>query len=173
MDAARESEQIPMKNRATLERTSERELVITRTINGPAHIVFEAWTRPELFQRWWLPKSFGISMLSCELDVRTGGSYRLVMRLGESEMAFHGRYLEVSPPSRIVWTNDEAGEAGAVSTVTFEERAGQTLVVMHELYPSEEALEAAMASGEKSGTDETFDQLDELLGSLGTSAQAS
>ncbi len=173
MDAARESEQTPMKNRATLERTSERELVITRTINGPAHIVFEAWTRPELFQRWWLPKSFGISMLSCELDVRTGGSYRLVMRLGESEMAFHGRYLEVTPPSRIVWTNDEAGEAGAVSTVTFEERAGQTLVVMHELYPSKEALEAAMASGEKSGTDETFDQLDELLGSLGTSAQAS
>ena len=173
MDAAKESEPSRMKNRATLERKSERELVITRTINGPARIVFEAWTKAELFQRWWLPKSFGISLLSCEVDARTGGTYRLVMRHGDLEMAFHGKYLEVTPHSRIVWTNDESGDAGAVSTVTFEERAGKTLMVMHELYPSKEALEAAMASGEKSGTDETLDQLDELLASLGASSLAS
>ena len=163
MDAAKESEPSRMKNRATLERKSERELVITRTINGPARIVFEAWTKAELFQRWWLPKSFGISLLSCEVDARTGGTYRLVMRHGDLEMAFHGKYLEVTPHSRIVWTNDESGDAGAVSTVTFEERAGKTLVVLHELYPSKETLDEAIASGSTEGMPETFDQLEDFV----------
>jgi uncharacterized protein YndB with AHSA1/START domain len=159
-----------MKNRTTVERKSERELVVTRTINGPARIVFEAFTRPELLRRWWVPKSFGVSLLSCEADVRVGGQYRFVFGHGDSEpMAFFGRYLEVTPHSRLVWTNDEGEGGGPVTTVTFEERGGKTLLVMHDLYPSKEALDAAMVSGEKSGMDETFEQLDELLVALGTS----
>ena len=153
MDARRESESDPMKNRTTVERKSERELVVTRTFNGPARIVFEAWTKPELLKRWWAPKSFGVSFLSCEADVRAGGTYRFVFGHPASEqpMAFFGRYIEVTPHSRLVWTNDEGGEGGAVTTVTFEERGGETLVVMHDLYPSKEALDAAIASGSTSG----------------------
>jgi len=154
------------RNETTMDRKSDRELVITRTINGPAHLVFEAWAKPELFKQWWVPKSFGLTLLSCEADVRVGGQYRLVFRHGDAEpMAFFGRYLEVTPYSRLSWTNEE-GEAGPVTTVTFEDKAGQTLLVLHELYPSKQALEAALASGEKSGMSETFDQLDDLLVTL-------
>jgi uncharacterized protein YndB with AHSA1/START domain len=161
-----------MKNRTSVERTSERELVVTRTINAPPRIVFEAWTKAELFQRWWVPKSFGLTLLSCELDVRVGGAYRLVFRhpAGLEPMAFHGRYLEVTPPSRLVWTNEEAGGSGQVTMVTFEEGADKTLLVMHDLYPSKEALDEAISSGSTGGVgDETFDQLEELLDALGTS----
>ena len=141
MDARRESEPTPMKNRTTVERKSERELVVTRTFNGPARIVFEAWTKPELFKRWWVPKSMGMSLRSCEMDVRVGGKYRLEFE--PDAMAFFGTYLEVTPHSRLVWTNEEGGEGGPVTTVTFEEKGGKTLLVMHELYPSKEALDAA------------------------------
>ncbi len=167
MDARSEIEKAPMGNRTTMERKSERELVITRTVNGPARIVFEAWTKPELFKQWWVPKSFGLSLLSCEMDVRSGGTYRLVFRHGDSEpMAFHGRYIEVTPHSRLVWTNDEGEDGGAVTTVTFEEKGGKTLLVLHELYPSKAALDAEIASGAKGGPTETFEQLDELLVTL-------
>src|SRR6185503_20719309 len=149
-----------MKNLTTVERKSERELVITRTFNGPARIVFEAWTKPELLKRWWAPKSFGVFFLSCEADVRVGGTYRFVFGNAASDqrMEFFGRYLEVTPHSRLVWTNDEAGDNGAVTTVTFEEKGGKTLVVVHDLYPSKEALDAAIASGSTSGMGETFEQ---------------
>jgi uncharacterized protein YndB with AHSA1/START domain len=171
MDAKRESEPTAMKNRTTVARKSERELVVTRTFNGPARLLFEAWTKPELLERWWVPKSFGVSLLSCEADVRVGGRYRFVFGHDASPkpMEFFGRYLEVTPHSRLVWTNDEGDDCGAVTTVTFEEKAGKTRLVMHELYPSKEALDAAMASGEKSGMRETFEQLDELLVALGAS----
>src|SRR5437868_12986071 len=110
MDARKESESTPMKNRTTVERKSERELVVTRTFNGPARLVFEAWTKPELFKRWWVPKSSGLSLLSCEMDVRVGGGYRLVFAIDASKtMAFFGKYLEVTPHSRLIWTNDEGG----------------------------------------------------------------
>src|SRR5262245_34764667 len=170
MDARRESEPTPVKNRTMVERKSERELVVTRTVNGPARIVFEAWTKPELFKRWWVPKSCGLSLLSCEMDVRTGGGYRLVFAHGASNpMEFFGRYLEVTPHSRLVWTNEEGEDGGPVTTVTFEEREGKTLLLLHELYPSKEVLDAAMAYGEKSGMGETFEQLEELLVALGAS----
>jgi len=159
-----------MKNRTMVERTSERELVVTRTFNGPPRLVFEAWTKPELFRQWWVPKSMGMSLLSCEMDVRTGGSYRLKFAYGDSQMAFFGTYKEVTPHSRLVWTNDES-EQGAVTTVTFEEKDGKTLLVVHELYPSKEALEAE--HGMEEAMAETFGQLDELLVSLGVSAQRS
>jgi uncharacterized protein YndB with AHSA1/START domain len=159
-----------MKNRTTVERKSEREVVVTRTFDGPARIVFEAWTKPELLKRWWVPKSFGVSLLSCEADVRVGGKYRFVFGHGGSEpMAFFGTYLEVTPHSRLVWTNDEGGDGQVITTVTFEEKGGKTLLVMHDLHPSKAALNAAMASGEKSGMGETFEQLDELLVALGAS----
>jgi uncharacterized protein YndB with AHSA1/START domain len=169
METRRESEPAPMKTRTTMERKSERELVLTRTFNGPPRIVFEAWTNPELFKRWWVPKSAGLTLLSCEMDVRTGGTYRLVFSHSPEPMAFFGRYLEVTPPSRLVWTNDEEADGGAVTTVTFEERGGKTLLVLHELYPSKEALEGALAGKMDGGMEETFDQLDELLVTLGAS----
>ena len=165
MDERSESE----SNRTTVDRKSERELVVTRTFDAPARIVFEAWTRPELLKRWWAPKSFGISFISCEADVRTGGTYRFVFGHAASEqpMAFFGSYLEVTPHSRLVWTNEEAGEAGPVTTVTFEERGGGTLVVIRDLYPSKEALDDAIASGSTGGMPESYAQLDELLVMLG------
>jgi len=134
--------------------------------------VFEAWTKPELLKRWWAPKSFGVSFLSCEADVRTGGKYRFVFGHASSEkpMEFFGRYIEVTPYSRVVWTSDEGGEAGAVTTVTFEESGDETLVVMHDLYPSKEALDGAIASGSTGGMGESFEQLDELLVTLGAGA---
>ncbi len=159
------------KNTTTVERKSDRELVVTRIFNGPARLVFDAWTKPELFQQWWAPKSFGVSLLSCELDARTGGKYRLVFRhpsTGEP-MPFFGRYVEVVAPKRIVWTNDEGEEPGAVTTVTFEEKAGKTTVVLHDLYPSKEALDEGIASGSTSGYPMQFEQLDELLADLGAS----
>jgi uncharacterized protein YndB with AHSA1/START domain len=157
-----------MKHRTTVERKSERELVVTRTFNGPARIVFEAWTKPDLVKRWWVPKSMDMSLLSCEMDVRVGGKYRFVFGHDASKpMAFFGRYIEVTPYSRLVWTNEESDD-GAVTTVTFEEQDGKTLLAMRELYPSKEALDAA-GTGAADATVETFAQLDELLVTLGAS----
>jgi uncharacterized protein YndB with AHSA1/START domain len=168
MDTRREGEATRMKNSTMVERKSERELVLTRTFNGPARIVFEAWTKPEMLKRWWVPKSSGMSLLSCELDVRVGGRYRFELGLDASKsMAFFGRYLEVIPNSRLVWTNEESDQ-GSVTTVTFEEKGGKTLLVLHELYPSKEALDASIA-GMEGGMQETFAQLDELLVTLGAS----
>jgi len=172
MDAKRESE-TPVKDRTTVERTSERELVATRTINGPPRLVFEAWTRPELFKQWWVPKSCGLTLLTFEADVRAGGKYRLVFGAGGSTMEFFGRYVEVTPHSRLVWTNDEGEDGGTVTTVSFEDKAGRTLLVMHDLYPSKEALDAAIASGATSGMPETLDQLDEFLAARGASGARS
>ncbi len=168
MDARRESEATPMKNRTTVERKSDRELVVTRTFNGPARIVFEAWTKPDLFMRWWAPKSMGMFLRSCEMDVRTGGKYRLEFGQDASNSwAFFGRYIEVMPHSRLVWTNEESDD-DAVTTVTFEEKGGKTLLVLHELYPSKEALDAA-GTGAADAMPEQFEQLDVLLVTLGTS----
>jgi uncharacterized protein YndB with AHSA1/START domain len=156
-----------MKNRTTVERKSERELVVTRTFNAPARIVFEAWTNPELFERWWVPKSMGMFLRSCEMDVRVGGGYRLVFGQDASNTyEFFGRYIEVTPHSRLVWTNDDGGDDGPVTTVTFEEKGDKTLLFMRELYPSKEALDAA-GTGAADATRETFEQLDELLVTLG------
>ncbi|MGH8041910.1 MAG: SRPBCC family protein [Rudaea sp.] len=161
MGASKESDVTSTTGRTQVERTSDCELVVSRTFDAPARIVFEAWTTPELFKQWWVPKSYGMELLSCEQDVRVGGMYRLVFRHGESgSMAFHGKYLEVVPPSRLVWTNEE-GPYGSVTTLTFEERAGKTLLVMHERYPSKEAFEAG--AGAADGLSEQFSQLDELL----------
>jgi uncharacterized protein YndB with AHSA1/START domain len=153
-----------VKNLTTVERKSGRELVTTRTFNAPARIVFEAWSRAELFKRWWVPRSMGMSLRSCEMDVRVGGKYRLEFE--PDGMAFFGTYLEVTPHSRLVWTNEENGEGGSVTTVTFEEKAGKTLLVLHELHPSKEALDAA-GTGAADVLGETFAQLDELLANPG------
>jgi uncharacterized protein YndB with AHSA1/START domain len=160
MEAREQSE--PVVKRTTVKKKSDREVVVTRTFDASPRIVFEAWSRPELFQKWWVPKSMGMTLRSCEMDVRTGGQYRL--NFGEG-MDFFGRYTEVTPPSRIVWTNEEGGESTSVTTVTFEEKDGQTLLVMSELYPSKEALDAA-GTGAQDATHETFAQLDELLATL-------
>lgn len=162
MDAKTES------NPTTSERTSDRELRFTRAFDAPARLVFKAWTTPELLMRWWTPKSFGIAFVSCEADVRPGGTYRFVFShpAAPEPMAFFGRYFEVEPPSRLVWTNEEAGENGQVTTLTLEEEDGVTRLVMIDLYPSKEALDEAIASGSTAGYDETFAQLDDLLNAL-------
>ena len=171
MDERKDNESKARKYDTTVERKSERELVVTRTFNGPAHIIFDAWTKPELLKRWWVPKSFGASFLSCEADVRTGGTYRFVFSHPSSEqpMSFFGKYIEVTPDSLLVWTNDEGDEDGPVTTVTFEETGGETLVVIHELYPSRKALDHAMASESISWSGEQFEQLDQFLAALGAS----
>jgi len=152
--------------RTTVQKTSEREVVVTRTFDAPARLVFEAWSKPELFRKWWVPRSMGMTLRSCEMDVRSGGKYRLVFGDDPANtMAFFGRYLEVVPDKRIVWTNEESGDAGSVTTVTLEERDGKTLLVLSELYPSKEALDEA-GTGAQDAMQETFVQLDELLSEL-------
>ena len=160
-------------NRTTVERKSDREVVVTRTFDAPARLVFEAWTKPELFKQWWVPRSMGMTLRSCELDVRTGGEYRLVFGDDPANpMAFFGKYLDVVPNQRIVWTNEESGADGSVTTVTFEEKNGKTTLVMSELYPTKEALDAA-GTGAQEAMNETFGQLDELLASLAATAARS
>ena len=156
--------------RTTVERKSDREVVVTRTFDAPARLVFEAWTKPELFEQWWVPRSMGMTLRSCELDVRTGGKYRLVFGGDPANpMAFFGEYLDVVPNQRLVWTNEESGADGSVTTVTFEEKDGRTMLVMSELYPTKEALDAA-GTGAQEAMNETFGQLDELLASLASTA---
>lgn len=156
-----------------ISRRSERELVVTRTFDGPARLVFDAWTKPELLMRWWAPKSFGITFISCEADVRTGGTYRFVFGHPQSDqpMAFFGRYLDVVPAKRLVWTNEES-EQGSVTTLTLEEKDGKTLLVLTDVYPSKEALDEAMASGSVGGFGEQFEALDVLLVDLDTGTAA-
>lgn len=153
-----------MKNPTTVERKSDRELVVTRTFNAPARLLFDAWTKPELLTRWWVPKSFGLNLLSCELDVRVGGGYRLEFGhpSAEKPVAFFGKYIEVTPHSRLAWTNEESSE-GSVTTVTFEENGGKTQVVVRDLYPTMEALDAAIESGSTGAFPEQFDELDVLI----------
>jgi len=159
-----------MQSRTKVERRSDRELVITRTFDAPARIVYEAWTRPELLMRWWAPKSLGVPLLSCDMDVRTGGRYRLEFgQDAANSWAFFGKYVEVVPNVRLVWTNEE-GEDGALTTVTFDEQGGKTLLVFRELYPSREALDEAFI-GMEGGTPEQFEQLDALLATLGAGAE--
>jgi len=172
MIASSEGEAGGAKNRTTVERTSDREVVVTRTINGPPRIVFEAFTKVELFRRWWVPKSMGMKLVSCAIDARVGGTYRLEFDVGAPEpMAFFGTYVEVQPPSRLAWTNDEGGEGGSVTTVTFRPQGEKTLLTVTETYPTKEALDAA-GTGAQEAMFETFDQLDELLVELGESTGA-
>jgi uncharacterized protein YndB with AHSA1/START domain len=159
-----------MKNETTVERASDRELVVTRSFNGPARIVFDAWTKPELLKRWWTPTSCGVSLFACEVDLRVGGTYRFVF--GRNPMdpeVFSGRYTEVDPPTRLVFTQiyermRSVGEA--IVTATFEEIDGKTCLTLHQLFPSKEALDGALVSGMERGMRETLDQLDELVASL-------
>ncbi|HYW32774.1 MAG TPA: SRPBCC domain-containing protein [Gemmatimonas sp.] len=167
MNDGRGSDAIEAKNLTTVDRTSELELVVTRTVNGPVHLVFEAWTKAELFRRWWVPRSYGLTLLSCEMDVRVGGQYRLVFRHDDSTMEFFGTYLEVVKNARLVWTNDEGDAGTTVTTVTFEEKAGKTVIVVHDLYPSKEAGD----SGAAGALPETFDQLDELLAGMASATE--
>jgi uncharacterized protein YndB with AHSA1/START domain len=164
MDAKLVHSPAEIKDGTTTERTSGRELVITRTFNGPAHLVFKAWTTPELLMRWWAPASFGIKLVGCEVDARTGGRYRFAFEVpGQAEpFAFFGKYLEVTPPTRLVWTNDE-GDEGSVTTLTLVEEDGKTHLVLHDLYPSKDALDAALATESTGGYPEQFVQLDLVL----------
>ena len=163
MHDGKESDAAAEKNPTTVERRSERELVVTRTVNGPARLVFEAWTQANLFRQWWVPRSYGMTLLSCEMDARVGGEYRLVFPHENSTMEFFGTYLDVTPYSRLVWTNEEGDGGNTITTVTFEEQAGKTLVTVHDRYPSADAVD----TGSTGAMPEVLDQLEELLASLG------
>jgi len=165
MDTNAQGELPPTKHITHVERPSDREVVVTRSFDAPARLVFEAWSNPELFRRWWVPKSMGMTLESCEMDVRTGGTYRLGFGNG---MDFYGRYLDVTPPTRIVWTNDEGGENGSVTTVTLTEADGTTTLVVSELFASKEALDAE--GGAADALHETLAQLEELLVELAATA---
>jgi uncharacterized protein YndB with AHSA1/START domain len=154
------------QNRTAIERKGDRELVVTRTFDAPRSMVFKAWSEADLFRRWWVPKGAPMTLVACDMDVRTGGKYRLEFGFGDETMAFYGKYLDVVPDSRIVWTNDEGEEAGAVTTVTFEDRDGKTLLTFHEIYPTKEALDEAM-NGSAAGLPQQLDQLEELLSTVG------
>jgi uncharacterized protein YndB with AHSA1/START domain len=158
------------RNETIVERTADRELVVTRIFNAPARIVFDAWTKPELLKRWWAPKSFGVTLFECESDLRAGGTYRYAFgRDPKNPEVFSGRYLEVDPPSRLVLTQlyERMAEAGeAVVTATFQETQGRTRLTLHQLFPSKDALEGALAAGMEAGMRVTLDQLDELVATL-------
>lgn len=155
------------KNETKVERKSDLELVVTRTINAPAHLVFEAWTDPELFRRWWVPKSYGLNLVGCDMDIRVGGQYRLTFLHEGSTMEFFGTYLEVTQPSRLVWTNDEGDAGQTITTVTFEDNKGKTLVAVHDRYPTKESVD----TGSTGAMPEMLDQLEELLASLGSGTE--
>lgn len=158
-----------MSDQTLVERKSDREVVATRIINGPPHLVFKAWTEPELFKRWWVPKSVPMTLLACEMDVRTGGTYRLVFGMDSQTMEFFGKYIEVTPHSRLVWSNEEGGEdAVAITTVTFEEREGKTLLTVCDQYPSKAALNEAIESGATAGLPEQLEQLQEVIVTFAT-----
>ena len=154
------------RNATSVERKGDRELLVTRTFDAPPRIVFKVWSDPDLFRMWWVPKGAPMKLVGCDMDVRTGGKYRLEFEAGGQTMAFYGKYLDVVPGERIVWTNDEGEEEGAVTTVTFEDQGGRTLLTYHEIYPTAEALEEAMG-GSAAGLPTQLDQLDELLSSIG------
>jgi uncharacterized protein YndB with AHSA1/START domain len=173
--AASKGSELMLKSRTSLERASDRELVIARTFNGPARIVFDAWTRPEHVSRWWAPQALGVSVVSCDAEVRVGGRYRYVLQPRKGgAIAFSGEYLEVTPHSRLVYTSffeptalgPMEGVPAVVVTVTFDEQDGRTHMVSRELYPSKEVLDGALASGMEPGVHATMDQLDELVSSL-------
>lgn len=149
-------------NPTQVERLSDRELAVTRLFDAPVERVFKAWSDPSLFRRWWVPAGFGIKLVGCEMDVRTGGKYRLEFAAGDQTMAFHGKYIDVVPNQKIVWTNDEGDDDGQVTTVTFEERGGKTLVTYRDSFASKDALEEAM-NGAAKGLPQQFEQLAELL----------
>lgn len=164
--AERQGNEFIMTNSTKVERTSEREVIISRTIHGPARLVYQAWTNANLFSQWWIPKSVPMTLLSCEMDVRVGGQYRLTFQHEGGEMVFFGTYLEVTPNARIVWTNEEGGPDAQVTTVTFEEQGGKTLVVVSERHSSKESLDEALATALADGMNEQFNQLDEFIGTL-------
>lgn len=150
------------ENDTTVERTSDLEVVVTRTVDAPARLVWEAWTNPDLFRQWWVPKSYGLNLVSCEMDVRIGGKYSLAFLHEGTTMEFFGTYLEVTPPTRLVWTNDEGDAGQTVTTVTFDEADGRTRLTVHDLYPSADAVD----TGSSGAMPEVLGQLDDLLASL-------
>lgn len=154
-------QQASMARPTVVERISDRELEAVRLFDAPPALVFRAWSDADIFRRWWIPEGAPITLVGCDMDVRTGGTYRLEFAAGDQTMAFYGKYLDVVRNERIVWTNDE-GEDGGVTTVTFEEQDGKTLLTYREAYPTPEALEEAMA-GSAQGLPQQLEQLDAML----------
>lgn len=151
--------------RTAIRRKDDRELVVTRTFDATRELVFRAWSEAELFRKWWMPKDAPAKLVGCDMDVRTGGKYRLEFSMGDQTMAFFGKYLEVVPNEKIVWTNDEGEEDGAVTTVTFADQGGRTVLTFHEVYPTRQALDEAM-QGAAAGLPTQLDQLEEMLSKM-------
>jgi len=161
------------KHDTSMELRDDRDVVIARTFNAPARLVYDAWTKPEFVRRWWAPRSHGVSLVVCDADIRVGGAYRYVMRKdgdgADGDIGFSGRYVELTPHSRIVLTQifEPMADAGeVVITVSFDEVDGQTHLVSQERYPSKEARDAAVGAGMEQGMRESMDQLEALVVAL-------
>jgi uncharacterized protein YndB with AHSA1/START domain len=162
------------ERKAELTLPGEDRILVTREFDAPRHLVYRAWTTPELVARWWTAKRG--SAVTMEIDLRVGGRWRYVMETdGGQEVAFHGEYREVVPEERLVTTEVYEGaplppeelEANAtINTVTFAEQGGRTLVTMLTECPSPQVREMIVASGMEDGLQDALDLLEEVAGGL-------
>ena len=143
---------------------SDREVVITRIVDSPRTLVWEVWTDPEHVRNWLLGRE-GWTMPVCEIDLRPGGVWHYVWRRSDdSEIEMRGAYREVEPPERLVSTESWGGEWPETSnTLTLTEEAGRTTITQTILYPSQEARDAALATGMKDGMTQSLDRLADYL----------
>ena len=152
----------------TVTTPTEQEICMTRLFDAPRELVFEALTKPEHVKRWWGCLGEGYSVPVCEVDLRTGGKWRFVNRHPNGEAAFHGEYIEITPPSRLVFTEIFEDFPDAVSTVTtvLTEENGKTRLTATVRYPSLQVRDMVMESGMARGAGISYDRLEDLVHEL-------
>ena len=147
---------------------SDQEICMTRLFDAPRHLVFAAMTQPQHVKRWWGRLGEGYSVPICEIDLRPGGAWRFVNRHAKGEAAFHGEYREVTPPSRLVFTEifEEFPDSVSVVTAEFTEEDGKTRLTATVRYPSPEIRDMVLASGMSRGAGISYDRLEDLVAEL-------
>ena len=164
---------VPTSGTATVTLPSDEEILITREFDAPKHLVFRAWTEPQLVMRWWAGKRG--EMQHVEIDLRVGGTWRYVMVAhGDRELAFHGTFREIVPDEKIVTTEVFEGMPGpdedaVLDVVTFSEADGRTTLELLVRTVSKEIRDAIVHSGMEGGMQEQMDALEELAMALGAS----
>ena len=164
---------MPTAPTMTVTTPSDREVAMTRVVNAPRRLAFEAWTNPEHVPHWMLGPE-GWAMPVCEIDLRPGGKWHMVWRKESGvEMGMSGEYREVTPPERVVSTERWGPEwPETINTVTFVEAGGKTTITVTILYPSKAARDAAMETGMRDGMVPTFNRLEAYLATLGGRTKA-
>jgi uncharacterized protein YndB with AHSA1/START domain len=158
---------VTSSNQAVVTLPSDTQILITREFDAPKHLVYKAWTTPELIKRWWSGDRGEVT--SAEVDLRVGGGWRYIMTAnGGFEVAFHGEYLEIVPNERIVLTEVFEGfpEAGAVDTLTFTEKDGRTTLAILVQHETKEHRDAHINSGMEDGMQESMAALEQVAQSL-------